>query len=46
MLELQVEAMKGLADDVTEIGYGMSAGMLKASRAELDQSFQQMNSRW
>jgi hypothetical protein len=32
--------------DVFEIGYGMSAGMLKASRAELDKSFQQMNSRW
>jgi len=38
--------IKGLEADVTEIGYGMSAGMLKASRAELDKSFQQMNSRW
>jgi short-subunit dehydrogenase involved in D-alanine esterification of teichoic acids len=38
--------MKALAADVLEIGYGMSAGMLKASRAELDKSFQQMNSRW
>jgi uncharacterized oxidoreductase len=38
--------MKGLEDDVTEIGYGISAGMLKASRAELDNRFQQMNSRW
>jgi hypothetical protein len=37
--------MKGLEDDVTEIGYGMSAGMLEASRAELDKSFQ-MSSRW
>jgi hypothetical protein len=25
---------------------GMSAGMLKASRAELDKTFQHMNSRW
>jgi hypothetical protein len=33
----QVSAvMKGLEGDVTEIGYGMSADMLKASRAELD----------
>ena len=38
--------MKDLEADVLEIGYGMSTGMLKASRAELDKSFQQMNSRW
>jgi len=38
--------MKGLEGDVPEIGYGMSAGMLQASRAELDKRFQQMNSRW
>ncbi len=38
--------MKGIADDVFEIGYGMTDGWLKASRADLDKSFQQMNSRW
>jgi len=37
--------MKGLEADVVEIGYGMSVDMLKASRAELDKSFQKMNSR-
>jgi uncharacterized oxidoreductase len=39
-------AMKGLEADEIEIGYGMSAGALKASRAELDESFRRMNSRW
>jgi hypothetical protein len=38
--------MKGLEDNVLEIGYGMTTGMLKASRAELDMAFQRMNSRW
>lgn len=38
--------MTGLANDVSEIGYGMTDGFLKASRADLDKSFQQMNSRW
>jgi len=38
--------MKGIKDDVFEIGYGMTEGSIKASRAELDKSFQQMNSRW
>src|ERR1035437_819644 len=38
--------MKGFQNDVFEIGYGMSEGFIKASRAELDKSFQQMNSRW
>lgn len=38
--------MKGLDADELEIGYGMSAGLLKASRADLDKSFQKMNSRW
>ena len=37
--------MKGLADDVPEIGYGMTAGFLQASRADLERSFEQMNSR-
>jgi uncharacterized oxidoreductase len=44
--EFTAAVMKDLEADVLEIGYGMSAGMLKASRAELDKSFQQMNSRW
>lgn len=43
--EFAAAVMKGLEDDLPEIGYGMSAGMLKASRADLDRSFQQMNSR-
>jgi uncharacterized oxidoreductase len=44
--EVAAAVMQGLAADVREIGYGMSAGMLTASRAELDASFQRMNSRW
>lgn len=44
--EFTAAVMKGLADDLPEIGYGMSAGMLNASRAELEKSFRQMNSRW
>jgi len=41
-----VEAvMKGLERDTYEIGYGMTEGMLKASRAELDDAFVRMNSR-
>ncbi len=38
--------MNGLKKDVFELGYGMSEGFIKASRAELDQSFQRMNGRW
>lgn len=38
-------AMEGLANDVFEIGFGMTAGFIHASRADLDKSFQQMNSR-
>jgi len=38
--------LHGLTADAPEIGYGMAAAMLKASRADLDQSFEQMNSRW
>jgi len=38
--------MKGLEEDVLEIGYGMTAGMLGASRADLDRAFQEMNRRW
>ncbi len=44
--EFVVAIMKGLKNDVLEIGYGMTEGSIKASRAELDKSFQQMNSRW
>jgi uncharacterized oxidoreductase len=44
--EFTAAVMKGLEADVPEIGYGMSASMLQASRADLDRSFQQMNSRW
>jgi uncharacterized oxidoreductase len=44
--EFVVSVMKGIKDDVFEIGYGMTEGSIKASRAELDKSFQQMNSRW
>ena len=44
--EFVASVMKGFKDDVFEIGYGMSEGFIKASRAELDQMFQRMNSRW
>lgn len=37
--------MKGLENNVLEIGYGITAGFIHASRAELDKSFIQMNSR-
>ena len=38
--------MAGLKNDVFEIGFGFTEGLIKASRADLDRSFQQMNSRW
>jgi short-subunit dehydrogenase involved in D-alanine esterification of teichoic acids len=38
--------MKGIQNDVFEIGFGMTEGFIKASRADLDQSFQKMISRW
>ena len=44
--EFVAAVMKGFQNDVFEIGYGMSEGFIQASRAELDKSFQQMNSRW
>jgi len=44
--EFVATVMKGFQNDVFEIGFGMSEGFIKASRAELDKSFQQMNSRW
>jgi uncharacterized oxidoreductase len=38
--------MKELARGADEIGYGTSAAMLNASRAELDAAFERMNNRW
>jgi uncharacterized oxidoreductase len=37
--------MTGLENDVCEIGFGMSAGFIRASREDLDKCFQQMNGR-
>ena len=36
--------MKVFKNDVFEIGYGMTAGLINASRKELDESFRRMNS--
>jgi len=44
--EFTVAVMKGLKNDVLEIGYGMTERTIKASRAELDAAFQRMNSQW
>jgi uncharacterized oxidoreductase len=44
--EFVAAIMKGLQNDVFEIGYGMTAGLNKASREELDRSFKRMNSQW
>jgi uncharacterized oxidoreductase len=44
--EFTAAVMKDLEADVFEIGYGMSADMLKASRSDLDERFRQMNSQW
>ncbi len=44
--EYAASVMKGLKDDLFEMGYGSTAGLIKASREDLDRSFQQMNSRW
>jgi short-subunit dehydrogenase involved in D-alanine esterification of teichoic acids len=43
--EFVTAVMNGLADDVPEIGYGMTDGFFRASRADLDRSFEQINSR-
>lgn len=43
--EFVAAVMTALEKDVFEIGYGMSAGFMTASRAELDRRFQEMNSR-
>jgi uncharacterized oxidoreductase len=37
--------MQGLEHDVREIGFGMTAEFIHASRADLDERFRQMNSR-
>jgi uncharacterized oxidoreductase len=44
--EYVASVMKAFENDVFEIGYGMTEGLIKASRPDLDKSFQQMNSRW
>ncbi len=44
--EFVAAVMKSFKNDVFEIGYGMTEGSINASRADLDKSFQQMNSRW
>lgn len=44
--EFVAAVMKGLAADQYEIGYGMTEHSIKASREELNKSFEQMNSRW
>lgn len=44
--EFVTAVMKGIKNDTFEIGYGMTEGHIKASREDLDKSFQQMNSRW
>jgi short-subunit dehydrogenase involved in D-alanine esterification of teichoic acids len=35
--------MQGLRNDVPEIGFGLTASLIRASRAELDESFRRMN---
>jgi uncharacterized oxidoreductase len=44
--EFVTAVMKGLAGDIFEIGYGMTENSIKASREELNKSFEQMNNRW
>jgi uncharacterized oxidoreductase len=44
--EFVASVMNSIKNGIFEIGYGMTEGSIKASRAELDKSFQQMNSRW
>lgn len=43
--EFVAGVMQGLKDDQPEIGYGMTSGFIHASRADLNRSFEQMNSR-
>ena len=35
-----------MASDAEEIGYDLSAAMLRASKTELEAAFERMNSRW
>jgi len=44
--EFVESVMKDFEKDIFEISYGMSDGWIKGSRAELDESFRRMNSRW
>jgi uncharacterized oxidoreductase len=44
--EFAAAVMKKLEADVFEIGYGMTENSINASRADLNKSFEQMNSRW
>ena len=44
--EFVAAIMKDFKNDVFEIGYGMTAGLINASRKELDESFRRMNSQW
>ncbi|MGA2975401.1 MAG: SDR family NAD(P)-dependent oxidoreductase [Spirochaetia bacterium] len=44
--EFVAAVMLGLANDVYEIGYGMTERSIKASREDIDKSFQQMNRQW
>jgi len=41
--EYVASVVKGLRDDVPEIGYGYTQDMMKASRADLDKRFQMVN---
>jgi uncharacterized oxidoreductase len=44
--EFVTSIMKSIKGDIFEIGYGTTEKSIRASRAELDESFQRMNSRW
>jgi uncharacterized oxidoreductase len=43
--EFVAAVMQGLQSDIAEIGFGMTAGLSRASRTELDESFRRMNRR-
>ncbi len=44
--EYVASAMENFRQDIYESGYGPSEGYIRASRAEAEKMFQQMNSRW
>lgn len=44
--EFVAAVMTGLEKNLLEIGYGMTEKAVRASRDELDRSFEQMNGRW